>query len=153
MLQHQYWQDRRSGLVWAVEFSEDGKRLRSAGPIAAIDAETMLLDHLTYGTSDLEWLRDNWKEFKRYDRCSICGQELALPSTAVTITKNSRAHLSCSLNPPSPGATDSVGAMLRHEELWHRSYRLSRMSAALREGSAALLRRGGRVPWVGPDLN
>jgi hypothetical protein len=137
----------RSGLVWAIEFSKDGKRVRCVGPMAAIDADPILLDHLVYSTSDLDWLRDNWTEFKRYDRCGICGEALAPGSAAVAIDKNHSGHLSCSLNPPSPGETDSVGAMLRHEELWHRSSRLRTTSAALRKGSAALLRRGGRLPW------
>ncbi len=67
MRRHEFWRERATGEVWAVELV-DGVVTGSAGPLYYDQVDERLLDAFTYTAGRAEWLEAHRDEFDLYDR-------------------------------------------------------------------------------------
>jgi hypothetical protein len=62
-VRREFWIHEPTALVWAVEHAH-GEILAVAGPLRAADADPLLLDHLSYRTTDSGWVMLHRDEFR-----------------------------------------------------------------------------------------
>lgn len=65
MKEREFWQDRQSGRLYAVEF-EDGIVVGSCGPLSASEIDQRFLSTFDYSASEAEWFEANRERFDLY---------------------------------------------------------------------------------------
>ena len=62
---HEYWLERATGAIWAVEL-EDGNVVACHGPLTAGEVDDEVVDFLVYSPVGVTWIVQNRERFVPY---------------------------------------------------------------------------------------
>lgn len=70
MRTHEFWRERATGQVWAIELRE-GLVIGSFGPLAHGEIDDTLLARFDYDRDDAEWVEAHRDEFDLYVAAAV----------------------------------------------------------------------------------